>query len=324
MKDTLSIVISVFNEEDNIDLLYKELVPVLDELSLKSVEVIWVDDGSTDCSLKRMQSVQKKDKRFKIVRLTRNFGHEAAMTAGMNHATGDGVIFMDADLQHPPRYIPEMVRLWQDGHDIVLTRREDNLSTSRFYKMCAKIFYKILNWLSDTEIPEKMPDFRLVDRKYVNFLKEFGEQQRLFRGILSYVASTKSAARISFIAPERVAGKSKYTFVKCLGLAIDSIVQFSVKPLYLSLIVAVITALLAMGLGLYVVLEHFILSRPDTGYATLMVTIVSMGSMNMLMFGILGAYIARIHLETKKRPLYFAEMLDVKEDKNATGNRECR
>ncbi len=208
-----------------------------------------------------------------------------------------------------------MVRLWRDGHDIVLTKREDNLATSKLYKACAACFYKILNCLSDTEIPEKTPDFRLIDRKYINFLKEFSEQNRLFRGMLSYVSSVKTAATIPFVAPERVSGTSKYTFFKSLKLAINSILQFSVKPLYLSLVLAVITAVAAMGLGLYVVVEHFVLNRPDTGYATLMVTIVTMGSMNLFMFGILGAYIARIHLETKKRPLYFAEVLEAQGDK---------
>ncbi len=315
LKQHLSIVISAYNEEGNIQALYRHLKSVAGRLPLKSVEFIFVDDGSTDGTCRAIMRLKKKDGRVKIVRLVRNFGHEIAMTAGMDHARGDGVVFMDADLQHPPKYIADMVRLWQNGSDIVLTKRQDNLAVSSFYKWCACSFYKILNFLSEIPIPEKMPDFRLIDRKYINYLKRFNESDRLFRGMLGWMMPDARVAVIPFVAPERLSGKSKYNFKKAGQLALNSILQFSVKPLYLALWLAILSALFALCLGAWVIVEHFILNNPTPGYATVMATIVFMGSMNLFMFAIQGAYIAKIHVECKKRPLYLAEFSDREEEK---------
>lgn len=322
MKETLSIVISAYNEEGNIKPLYRELQKVIKTLALKKVELIFVDDGSKDKTLFYCHELQGKDPNVKIVRLIRNFGHEIAMIAGMNYASGDAVIFMDADLQHPPVYIKKMVRLWQAGHDIVLTRRKDNLSTSSFYKFCAKSFYKLLNFLSDTYVPPSTPDFRLIDRKYIQFLKKFDERDSLFRGTLSWIVSCDEAATIEFVAPKRASGESKYNFYKSLKLAMNSILQFSVKPLYLSLWLAIISACLAIGLGFYVIVEHFILKNPTPGYATIMATVVFMGSMNLFILAIIGAYIAKIHIESKKRPLYLAELIEATQEKSNGKNRK--
>lgn len=318
MKKHLSIVISAYNEEGNIQRLYYELVHAVQKINLESLEFIFVDDGSTDHTYHEINLLRKKDKRVKIVRLIRNFGHEIAMTAGMDHACGDAVIFMDADLQHPPEYISQMVLLWQQGADIVLTKRHDNLAVSRTYKIFSKIFYKILNLLSETPIPEKMPDFRLIDRKYIEYLKRFNESDRLFRGMLEWILPDTRVEVISFIAPKRFSGQSKYDLKRTIRLALTGILQFSVKPLYLALWLAIISAFLAICLGLWVVIEYFILHNPTPGYATLMATIVFMGSMNLFMFAIQGAYIAKIHVECKKRPLYLAEFSDEPKTK---GNR---
>ena len=170
---TVSIVISAYNEEGNINKLHQELKAELKKVKDVEFEMLFVDDGSKDTTLSKIKKLQEKDERVKIVQLKRNFGHEIAMTAGMDYAKGDAVIFMDADLQHPPLYIPQMVKAWQDGAEIVLTKRTDNVATSKFYKFCAKSFYWLLNMLSETKIGESMPDFRLIDRKYVDFLKGF-------------------------------------------------------------------------------------------------------------------------------------------------------
>ena len=289
-KDSLSIVVSAYNEEANIAALYKELQKTIKKLPLKKVEIIFVNDGSTDKTYDECLKLQKKDKNVKIVNFKRNFGHEIAMTAGMDYAKGD-VIFMDADLQHPPAYIEQMVQAWKNGSEIVLTKRTDNLSTSKLYKFMAAAFYKILNMLSDTHIPEKMPDFRLLDRKYVDFLKNFNEHDRLFRGLLSWAMPNDKVTTIDFIAPERFAGESKYNFAKSLQLALNSIVQFSVKPLRFSIYLGVITAALAGLLGIYVIAEHFILNKPTPGYATIMTTIVFIGSVQLIVLGIIGVVI---------------------------------
>ena len=317
MKNKLiSIVISAYNEEKNVSELHKKLCESLNSLKNVDFEFLFVDDGSSDETYNNCLKLQKKDSRVKIVKLKRNFGHEIAMTAGMDHAKGDAVIFMDADLQHPPFYIPQMIKAWQNGKEIVLTKRVDNKDTSKLYKLCAKTFYYILNKFSDQEIMESAPDFRLIDRKYVDFLKNFNEQDRLFRGLLSWVMPNENVEIIDFVAPERFSGQSKYNFLVSLRLAINSIVQFSVLPLRLATYFGLITAFLAVLLGIYVFAEHFFLHNPTPGYATLMITVIFLGSVQLIALGIIGEYIGKIHMEVKKRPLYMADYIEQKANKN--------
>ena len=311
----VSIVISAFNEQDNVQELYKQLKNELKKVDVK-YELIYVDDGSSDNTYANCLKLQKKDNAVKIVQLKRNFGHEIAMTAGMDYAKGDAVIFMDADLQHPPHYIPQMIELWQQGKEIVLTKRVDNKDTSGLYKLCAKSFYFVLNLLSERKIMESAPDFRLLDRKYVDFLKGFNEQDRLFRGLLSWIMPNDNVAMIDFVAPERFSGESKYNFIKSLRLAINSIVQFSVMPLRLATYIGLFGAAFALLLGLYVFVEHFFLHNPTPGYATIMVTVVFLGAVQLICLGIIGEYIGKIHMEVKKRPLYVADYITRKDDKD--------
>ncbi len=316
----VSIVISAYNEQDNVAELHKQLDIALKKCKDITFEYIFVDDGSRDKTYANCLKLQQKDARVKIVQLKRNFGHEIAMTAGMDYAKGDAVIFMDADLQHPPVYIPQMVELWQKGKEIVLTKRLDNAATSKLYKWCAKAFYYVLNLLSDMPIMESAPDFRLLDRKYVDFLKGFNEQDRLFRGLLSWIMPQDNVAIIGFKAPERFSGESKYNFIKSLKLAISSIVQFSVMPLRLATGLGVVAAILALLMGVYVFFEHFFLHNPTPGYATIMVTVVFLGAVQLICLGIIGEYIGKIHLEVKKRPLYVADYIEKKAKKNESEN----
>lgn len=310
-KKTLSVIVSAFNEEDNVEALYAELKKVLPSLPLKETEIIFVDDGSTDKTAEKVRLLQKKDKTVKLLTFHRNFGHEIAMTAGMDKAKGDAIIFMDADLQHPPALIAEMVRRWLNGAEIVLTRRTENVATSGMYKFMASSFYKILNMLSDTKIPEKMPDFRLLDRKYADFLKNFSEGDRLFRGLLNYIMPHEHVDVIEFVAPDRFAGTTKYSFKKSLSLAFNAIMQFSVKPLRFSIYFGLIAAFVAVCLGIYFFIEYFFLNNPTPGFATLMTTIVFLGAVQLIVLGIIGEYIGKIHIEVKKRPLYIAEYIDL-------------
>ena len=314
----VSIVVSAYNEQDNVEELYKQLKAQLKKVKGVDCELIFVDDGSSDKTYANCLKLQKKDADVKIVQLKRNFGHEIAMTAGMDYAKGDAVIFMDADLQHPPVYVPQMIELWQHGKEIVLTKRVDNKDTSGLYKFCAKVFYFVLNSLSERQIMESAPDFRLLDRKYVDFLKGFNEQDRLFRGLLSWIMPNDNVAMIDFVAPERFSGESKYNFIKSLRLAINSIVQFSVMPLRLATYVGLLGAIFALLLGLYVFVEHFFLHNPTPGYATIMVTVVFLGAVQLICLGIIGEYIGKIHMEVKKRPLYVADYISQKDDKNGT------
>lgn len=314
----VSIVISAYNEEGNVAELHKELDKELKNVKNVTFEIIFVDDGSKDGTLKAVEKLQKKDKRVKIVQLKRNFGHEIAMTAGMDYAKGDAVIFMDADLQHPPVYIPQMIKAWQDGAEIVLTKRVDNVATSKFYKFCAKSFYWVLNMLSDTKIPASMPDFRLIDRKYVDFLKGFNEQDRLFRGLLSWIMPNDKVVVIDFVAPERFSGKTKYNFVKSLQLAINSITQFSVRPLHLATYLGIAGGALSMLLAVYVVIERYVRHNPTPGYATIVAAVGLIGAVQLVTLGIIGEYIGKIHMEVKKRPLYLADYIEAKDKEEKT------
>lgn len=308
----VSIVISAYNEQDNVAELHKQLNATLKQCKGVDFEYIFVDDGSKDRTYANCLKLQQKDEHVKIVQLKRNFGHEIAMTAGMDYAKGDAVIFMDADLQHPPLYIPQMVKAWQDGKEIVLTKRLDNADTSKLYKWCAKAFYYVLNLLSDMPIMESAPDFRLLDRKYVDFLKGFNEQDRLFRGLLSWIMPQDNVEIINFKAPERFSGESKYNFIKSLRLAVNSIVQFSVMPLRLATGLGIAAAIMALLMGIYVFFEHFFLHNPTPGYATIMVTVVFLGAVQLICLGIIGEYIGKIHMEVKKRPLYVADFIEKK------------
>lgn len=311
----ISIVISAYNEQDNVAELHKQLDATVKKCKDVDFEYIFVDDGSKDKTYENCLNLQKKDTRVKIVQLKRNFGHEIAMTAGMDYAKGDAVIFMDADLQHPPVYIPQMIELWQKGKEIVLTKRLDNADTSKLYKWCAKTFYWVLNLLSDMPIMESAPDFRLLDRKYVDFLKSFNEQDRLFRGLLSWIMPQDNVEIICFKAPERFSGESKYNFIKSLRLAVNSIVQFSVMPLRIATGLGVVAAVMALLMGVYVFVEHFFLHNPTPGYATIMVTVVFLGAVQLICLGIIGEYIGKIHMEVKKRPLYVADYIEKKPKK---------
>lgn len=305
----ISIVISAYNEEGNVAELYKELNKELNQVKNIEVEMLFVDDGSKDQTLTELKKLQKKDERVKIVQLKRNFGHEIAMTAGMDYAAGDAVVFMDADLQHPPLYIPQMIKAWQNGAEIVLTKRLDNVATSKFYKFCASSFYWLLNLLSDTKIAESMPDFRLIDRKYVDFLKSFNEQDRLFRGLLSWIMPNDKVQVIEFVAPERFSGKTKYNFLKSMQLAINSITQFSTRPLHLATYLGLAGGACSLILGVYVIVERYIRHNPTPGYATIVAAVGFIGAVQLVSLGIIGEYIGKIHMEVKKRPLYLAELV---------------
>lgn len=307
----ISIVISVFNEDKNLPELYKVLTDTVSDLPY-SFEFLFVNDGSTDNSFTILSELLQKDQRVKIVNLGKNFGHEIAMTAGMDHALGDCIIFMDADLQHPPSLIPEMLNKWSNGIDLVLTLRKDNKDQGFSSKVLNKVFYALINTLSDDKIPANMPDFRLIDKKYIEVLKGMREQKRLFRGLINWMG-IKNHAIIEFEAPKRYAGKTKYNVRKLISLALDSIISFSIKPLRIASYFGIFTALLAILLGIYFVFEF--LNNPDytfSGFGTTLVMVVLMGSVQLVVLGIIGEYIGRIHLESKKRPLYFADFIERK------------
>jgi len=311
-KKLVSIVISLYNEEENIEKLFEELHKVELEISNKvNIEYICVNDGSKDHTLSLLSKQMKKYKNIKIFNFYRNFGHEIAMTAGMEYAKGDAVIFMDGDLQHPPKFVKEMVEYWLEGYKVILTKKiTKDKEKSFIYKMFSTFYYYIINQLSDFEIPKDFPDFRLLDRDEVEVLKKIDEHDRMFRGMLNFIGY-KNYKIIEFEVPKRFAGKTKYNFKKSLGLAVDSIVQFSTKPLRFATYLGVISIIVATILGVNTLIEYLFFNHQRTGYATTLIVILFMNSIQFIILGIVGEYIGKIHIEVKKRPLYFGELIEI-------------
>ena len=298
----ISIVISVYNEETNIP----ELVKKINDHKNSSLEyeIIFVNDGSSDNSEAIIRKLCEADNDYKLLSFTRNYGHEMAMSAGMDVSSGDAVIFMDADLQHPPSMIKEMVQIWLNGKKIVLTKRADNKDKTATYKILSMIYYKILNYLSEFNMQTNTPDFRLIDRYYVNILKKFNENSRLFRGILYLVDAKDDTETIEFTAPKRFSGHSKYNFFSLFNLAIDSIIAFSIKPLRIALLLSSIIFLLSLIYGLYTLINWSLGNILVPGLTTIYLLTIILGSANLLVLSVIGEYIGRIHIESKNRPLY--------------------
>lgn len=298
----ISIVISAYNEESNIDFLIKEIWESVPKKY--AYELIFVNDGSTDNTEKNIYAHCKEDKRVKLINFSTNYGHEVAMSSGMDFADGDAVVFMDADLQHPPSLLPELIEKWQQGNRIVLTKRTNNEDKDLLYNISSSIYYRILNYLSEYNMQTNTPDFRLIDRYYIDILKTFKEKSRLFRGLLYIIDAKDDTTTINFVAPKRYAGKTKYNFFKLCNLAIDSILSFSIKPLRIALIISLIFFFLSILLGIYFLLEWFFFGNDAPGFMTLILTIVLLGSANLFVLSVIGEYVGRIHIEAKQRPLY--------------------
>lgn len=297
----ISIVVSVFNEEKNIPQLINEVYAHMND-NFK-YEIIFVNDGSSDNSEEVIKEICGKDNRVKLISFTRNYGHEMAMSAGMDLSSGDAVIFMDADMQHPPSVIKEMIDIWEKGKKIVLTKRSYNEEHTIIYKVLSGIYYKILNYLSDFNMRTNTPDFRLIDRYYIDILKKFNENSRLFRGILYLIDPKDDIEIIEFVAPKRFSGTSKYNFFSLFNLAIDSIIAFSIKPLRIALIISSLVFLASIIYGIYVLII-WIVGSSIPGLTTQMLLTIILGSSNLLVLSVIGEYIGRIHIESKNRPLY--------------------
>lgn len=316
MIQKIYLIISAYNEEENIPLLTNELLKSFQDISFENYELIFVNDGSKDQTLSVLIEIQKTNSHVVIINQSKNFGHEIAMTAGLNYVVHQNeenisdyaVVFMDADLQHPPKLVAEMVKSWQAGNKLILTQRTDNEDKGWRYKILGNTYYWILNSLSDVKIPRNMPDFRLLDKKYVLWINSLNETDRMFRGMLSLVG-LQDAHIIPFAAPKRNAGETKYNFLKLYKLAIDSVIQFSIKPLRVATFIGFLGCLFSMMFLFYSIYISWIHHEPKTGFLTLLSVIIFFCSLIIFFLGIIGEYIGRIHIEVKNRPLYFNEIL---------------
>ncbi|NEO41295.1 MAG: glycosyltransferase family 2 protein [Moorea sp. SIOASIH] len=301
MNPTYSLVIPVYNEENSILELYRRISIVMDQLG--EVELILVNDGSCDRSLELMRDLHQKDPRVCYLSLSRNFGHQIAVTAGLNFVRGQGIIVLDADLQDPPEIIPVLVEKWQQGYQIVYAQRTQRRRESWLKRFPAYLFYRLLRRLANVEIPLDTGDFCLMDRRVVDVLNAMPERNRYVRGLRSWVGLRQTS--VSYVRDPRFAGEIKYTIRKSLALAVDALVSFSKVPLriatYLGLLATAI-ALLMAGLVLY--WRIFEPNSPVTGFATIMIAIFFLGAVQLVSIGILGEYVGRIYEEVKGRPLY--------------------
>jgi len=304
MKKKVSILIPCYNEEKSLPLLYGELLQVIDKQKEYDWEVLFVNDGSKDNTLLIIKQLREKDKRICYVDLSRNFGKEKAMLAGFDYVTGDCMIIMDADLQHPPRIISQMLEEWGTGFDDVYGKRISRGKESRLRKSFSLLFYNILQKTTHVEILQNVGDFRLLDRSCINVLKQMREQERYTKGMYSWIGFRKK--EIEFETQDRIAGVSSWSFRNLFSLAIEGITSFTVAPLKISTIVGIVVALLAFVYMIFTLIRTMLYGDPVQGYPTLIIIILFLGGLQLLSIGILGEYLGRIFNETKNRPTYVA------------------
>ncbi|MDY0872300.1 glycosyltransferase family 2 protein [Dongia rigui] len=302
LRKIVSIVVPFFNEGSNVELFAQGLVPILAELTDISFEIVCVDDGSTDDTLARLVALNKKDPRFRIIELSRNFGKEAALTAGIDHARGDAVIPIDADLQDPPELIAPMIAAWRAGAEVVLARRVDRSVDPPMKQHSAAWFYRIYNRLSHLKLPENVGDFRLMDRVVVEALKSLTEQQRFMKGLFAWVGFR--TVTLDYQRRQRASGTTKFSGWKLWNLAVEGVTSFSTVPLKVWTYIGLAGALATAAYAIFIVARTLIIGVDVPGYASLLVAILFIGSLQLVSIGVLGEYIGRIYMESKRRPTY--------------------
>lgn len=299
----ISIVIPVHNEEGNISLMHQRIQAVFSKLENYNFEMIFVNDGSRDNSQAILEKLSQDFNNVKFIEFSRNFGHQPAVKAGLDFADGNAVISMDADLQHPPELIPELIQKWEDGYDVVLTNRKYPKEISFFKKKTSEIFYIFLSRISDVDLKNGGgSDFRLMDAKVVQSFRNFTEDDLFLRGLTSWMGYKQTT--ISFVAGTRNAGESSYNIKKMMKFAFTGITAFSVKPLYLAAYLGFMFSVLSVvGYGIYVI-ESFVSGTEISGWASLIMTIVFFGGLQLIILGIFGIYLGKIFKQVKERPNY--------------------
>lgn len=299
-----SIVIPVFNEEKVIEFCWTRVNAVMKRLN-EPYEIIFVNDGSHDKSLEILSQLALKDNNIHIISFSRNFGHQSAISAGMDFANGDAIVVIDADLQDPPEVIPFMVEKWEEGYQVVYGKRKKRAGETIFKKLTAKVFYRILRFLTDVEIPLDTGDFRLIDKKVQNALKELPEKNRYIRGLISWLGFRQTS--IEFDRNKRIAGETKYPFHKMLKFAIDGITSFSAKPLKLATISGLLISSFGFGFLIYVFYLKIFTNETIQGWSSLIAVNLFFFGFILIILGILGEYIGRIYSESQNRPLYIVD-----------------
>ncbi len=295
----VSIVVPCMNEQGNVGVLHSIIAHVLDGVDF---DLIFVDDGSTDDTLAHIKKMRASDPRIQYLSLSRNFGHMAALRAGLSFADGNCVITMDGDLQHPPELLRKMIEKWREGYEVVFTIRSDPKGTSFLKKISSSVFYTIINKLSDLNIQHGAADFRLMDRKVVDIIKSSTEYDLFLRGYIEWIGFRQIG--IEYVANERHSGVTKYSLNKMIKLAVSGITSFSIKPLYMALVVGSFISLAAFFYGIYAVIIYFFTDWALPGWASMLASVLFLGGLQLLMLGVIGEYIGRVFIQTKCRPDY--------------------
>ena len=304
-KQLISALIPAYNEEECLHELYKRVSSVLSKLENYDYEILIINDGSKDKTLEILHDLNAKDKHLQYVNLARNYGKEIAMAAGLDYVKGDVVVILDADLQIPPEYIPEMLSYYEEGYDDIYGRRKSRNDESFFKRLGTKIYYKALQSLTRVDILKNTSDFRLLSRRAVEALKQYKEQRRYTKGLFALIGFKKK--EFIYEPVKRYAGKSKWNYFSLINLAIEGITSFSTFPLRLSSFLGIIVATIGFIYILFLILKTIIFGEPVRGYPTLLSIIVFLGGIQLLSLGVIGEYLGRIFDEVKNRPLYFVE-----------------
>lgn len=301
----LSLIVPCYNEELVLQATYERLIKVCQGMPEFDYEILFVDDGSQDHTQDVLTMIQLGDPYVRVLRLSRNFGHQIAVTAGLEEASGDAVVIIDADLQDPPEIIPEMIHRWREGNHVVYGTRSEREGEGKFKLWTAKLFYRIINRLSDTKIPVDAGDFRLLDRRVVDVLKAMPERARFLRGMVSWAGFRQTS--VSYQRAPRHAGESKYPLAKMIHFALDGIISFSLVPLKLAIWTGFLSIWIAVAGIIVAVVDRFLEKNLTRGWASLFVAVLFMGGIQLVSLGIIGEYLGRIYTEVKRRPLYLVE-----------------
>ena len=302
----ISVVVPMYYEEEVAEECYKRTKNVLNELNNYEHEIIFVNDGSKDRTLEILEQIASNDKTVKVLSFSRNFGHQAAVQAGLKYTTGDAVVIMDADLQDPPELIKDMVKLWEDGNEVIYAKRKKREGESAFKLFTAKMFYKVLNGLSNVEIPKDTGDFRLADRKVIDVINSLPEHDKFLRGLFSWVGFKQTP--IEYERKERFAGKTKYPLKKMIKLAKDGIFSFSAKPLKFVGGIGILSIFLSIAILVYSLISYKLgLNHLTAGWTSIMVTITFFTGVQLLSLYMIAEYISRIYEESKGRPVYIID-----------------
>ena len=314
MMKKISIIIPAYNEAESLPFLFERLNELTNKLENYEFEFLFINDGSKDNTLEIIKEQRSIDNRVSYVDFSRNFGKEIAMVAGLDYVTGDAVIFMDADLQDPPELIVDFVKYWEQGYDDVYAKRKSRKGETFLKKFTSKMYYKVLQKLAGMEIQKDTGDFRLLDRRCVNALKKLRESQRCTKSMFSWIGYKKK--EVLYDRDPRIAGKTKWNYKKLIDLAIDGITSFTTSPLRISTYISIPTFILLAGYFIYVIAKCFIIHEPIHAFQAIILLILFFSGIQILLFGILGEYLGRIFVETKKRPLYLVNEYNGEKENN--------